>query len=1106
MKRWGLFSPLVVLVFLALALASAPASAQKITGDITGTVNDATGGALSGASVAAHCEATGLARSAVTDVAGGFRLAELPVCVYKVSVTMAGFKTTNRDVQVAVNNITKADFHLQIGQQSEEVTVEGAAPLVEFSDKLNNYVDRHRIDDLPLSGRDFNSLLGVTPGVQRAPGGGFLAVNISGQHRNSNNYMIDGIPNNDRYYGDSLLNQAGVVGVPASLVPMDAIAEFTVQQTPSAEFGVKGGAAINVVMKSGTNDFHGSAHMYYHNDFADATNFFSKSSGPAGCKQGTANPCGEKTPLTNKQFGGTLGGPVVKDKTFFFAYYEGQRLTTESPYIAFVPTPAQVASARARIAAAGLQTNSAGENLFRFYPTSASGQVSVSTPTLANSDSFSLKLDHHPNATNQIALRYFFGKSFQSAPATIGELVPPAPNPPDLFNSVLIPETKAQLLGATWTSNFSPTKILEVRVGYTRFENTITPNNKIDPKSLGFDTGPLDAQDFGVPYVSYFSSQPFGYIGGIGAYPITTAPTQNLDVSASFTSIQGKHTIKIGSNFQHGSTFSLRNRARTTLTVTGGTGDPVDSIVGMLLGRFDSATRSFGSTAREMRQDSLGAYVNDDWKLTPRFTLSLGLRYDVSGALGEKNNLGSNFFPDRGLVDLGKGINKLYDTQKNNFGPRVGFAWDVRGNGRTAVRAGYALTYDIPTFGDIAAPRTTWSGMRATTGAFTQINQGIFSVGLTGDTGVAPDSPSATCVDPKTGRGNYVCVTPGVPIFGTNPGGEPPFNVFSVVSPLPTPRYHLYHLTLQHELFKNNVVTLSYIGSRGRDLLTYRDLNAPPIGSDYTNPQPHRPFYAQYPTLKHIIQLVSDGSSWYDSAQVSYRQMNWKGINTQYNLTYAKCLDTVSVERGGRTNFVQKDNPYDQMNNKGPCSHDVRLNFNVGGTYAIPKLGGSRMGEGWEFATVFTAFSGRHFTPGLSSRDRSGQDTGTIRANCSATAIQYNPRDPSHYIANAKTVFSVPANGTVGTCGRNIVVGPGLAQWDLSLIKLTTLGGNAKLQLRWEVFNVLNRANFDGSSATYNVRSGSFGQPTATGDVNNGNPVIAQGGPRSMQFALKLLF
>src|SRR5438034_6385670 len=259
------------LVVLLLGL-TAPAYAQKTTGDITGTVTDTTGAVLPGVAVTAVCTATNSTRTATSDAQGGFSLPELAVCVYRVTAEIQGFKTTAREVQVAVNTVAKADFRLEVGAQSKSVTVEGVAPLVEFSDKLNNYVDTERITELPLSGRDFNSLLAVTPGVQRDPGGGFLAVSISGARKTSNNYMIDGISNNDRYYGDSVLNQTGVVGVPATLVPMDAIAEFTIQQTPSAEFGVKGGAAINVVMKSGTNQVHGTSYYFRHDDWSDAPN------------------------------------------------------------------------------------------------------------------------------------------------------------------------------------------------------------------------------------------------------------------------------------------------------------------------------------------------------------------------------------------------------------------------------------------------------------------------------------------------------------------------------------------------------------------------------------------------------------------------------------------------------------------------------------------------------------------------------------------------------------------------------------------------------------------------------------------------------------------
>jgi len=1083
MKPRSLFSSLVVSLGIVLAL-STPAHAQRITGDITGTVSDPSGAALPGVAVSATCVATGFSRGAVTSPAGSFDLRDLPVCVYRLSATLQGFKTTTREVQVAVSNLTKADFKLQIGEKSEEITVEGVAPLVEFSDKLNSYVDRERINEMPLNGRDFNALLSTVPGVQRSPGGGFLSINITGQRSTSNNFMIDGISNNDRYYGGIAMGETGVIGLIATVVPSDAIQEFTVQQTPAAEFGVKGGAAINIVMKGGTNEFHGSGYYFRHDDWMDAKNYFTEKAG------------GEKTPLQNQQFGATFGGPLVKDKTFFFGYYEGQRIDVGTPYRAFVPSPDQIAQARARIAAAGLTTTKGGESLLSFYPTSPEGELALNTPLNGTSDNFSLKLDHRLNDKNQLSLKGMYGRSHQSV---YGYSVAPAdPYPKDMFNSITDP--RVWLVGATWQSTLAPNKILETRVGYNSFSQVLGINNKVDPKSLGIDTGPLDPLDFGVPYVDYFSS--FGYIGGVGGYPITTAPNANLDVSSSLTWISGKHTFKFGGNYQRATTYSVRNRARTTLEFTAGTLDPVDSIVAMLLGRADYAARSFGSTVRHLRQNSFGFFVSDDWKLSPRLTFSLGVRYDLSTALGEKDNLGANFFPDRGLVNLGKGIDRLYNTDKNNFGPRVGFAWDIGGNGKTALRGGYALSYDIGNFAAVHAP---YSINGARTGAFTNPSLGVYSVSLFGDLSVQPDDPAATCADPDTGAGgDYICIQPGQPIFGSSPTGQPPFNVFGPNPDLKTPYYHLFHLSFQRELFRNNVLTLSYVGSRGRDLLMVRDLNAPPLGSDYTDPQPNRPFAEQFPTFKHIVQLENDGRSWYDSLQVTWRQADWHGINTQYNLTWSKCMDYNSVNRGGNGAAGQYENPYNPAGNKGPCDHDVPLNFSVGGLYKIPSFGAGKLGSGWQFSTIFNAFSGRPYTPHV-ARDRSGQDFDRVRANCTGDVIQYDTRNPDGYIKNPE-IFSNPANGTVGTCGRNIIRGPGFAQWDLALVKNTKIGEKFNLQLRVEGFNLLNRANFSGDSVNWSVRSSSFAQPTSTPDVYQGNPVIAQGGPRAFQWALRLQF
>ena len=422
----------------------------------------------------------------------------------------------------------------------------------------NNFVDNLKIENVPLNGRDFNSLLAITPGVQRTPGGGFLAISINGSRTTSNNYFVDGLYNNDRYYGDSAINQTGVVGIPATIFPPEAIQELSVQEKPSAEFGVKGGAPICWVMKSGTNDFHGWAQWIRHTDFADAANFFSKSS---GC--GDPGSCAP-TPLRNMQFGGGVGGPIIKDRTFFFLFYEGQRYASQSITSRAVPSTADVAGANADIAAKGLTVSPAGLALLNYFPITDSGTFVASTPTTARMDEFAFKIDHRINANNTISGRYVFGDSLQSGPPFAG-LPAGGNNPSNLFNSIA--PSRAQLAGLSWTWNISGNKILESRLGFTRFAQIIDINNKVDPKSLGIDTGPLSPVDFGVPYVYLAPLGYGGYIGGVQAYPITTRPDQTWDWSEHFSWVKGTHTIKIGGNYQTAYTNSLRNRARTGLAI-----------------------------------------------------------------------------------------------------------------------------------------------------------------------------------------------------------------------------------------------------------------------------------------------------------------------------------------------------------------------------------------------------------------------------------------------------------------------------------------------------------------------------------------------------------
>ena len=658
----------VLVVCLSVSL---PVLGQRITGDIAGEVTDSTGAVVPNVTVTAVNTGTNLSRSGVTSDTGAFRIPELPIGTYRVTASAEGFKSAVQTADVQAGAVIQASFKLTLGQRTETVEVEGTAPLVELSPNNNNYVDNEKIENVPLNGRDFNSLLAITPGVQRTPGGGFQAISINGSKVESNNYFIDGLYNNDRYYGDSAIGETGIVGIPAVLFPPEAIEELSIQETPSAEFGVKGGAPILLNMKSGTNTWHGSGTWVNHSGFGDASNYFSQ---------------GQKTPIHNNQFNATIGGPIVKDKAFMFLFYEGQRYKSLAVSSRFVPTPDEIQGAIDDITGKGLTVDPVGQALLNFFPTDPSGVIIAQSPTTASANTFGVKFDYRLNNKNSLAVRYIFGDSLQSAPPYAG--LPPGPGQPaDLFNSVA--PSRAQMAGVSLISNFGTNKILESRVGFTRFAQLLGIQNKIDPKSLGVDTGPLSPADFGVPYVYLLPLGYGGYIGGVQGYPITTRPDQTWDWSEHFSWVKGNHTVKFGGNFQRAYTNSLRNNARTGMLLgyfsyyTSISGDPIqDSIEELLLGKADNANRAFGDTHRHLVQNSVGFYAQDDWKIKPRLTVSFGLRYDIFGNLRDRNNVAANFFPGAGLVQVGQGINRLYNIDYKDFGPRVGFAWDIFGTAR----------------------------------------------------------------------------------------------------------------------------------------------------------------------------------------------------------------------------------------------------------------------------------------------------------------------------------------------------------------------------------------------------------------------------------------
>ena len=1077
-----------VLVIVALSvLLFTHAFAQSFRGSIRGTVTDPSGGVLPNAKVAAKNIATGLEREANTGPDGAYVIAELPAGEYTVTAQAAQLSPAAQNVQVNVGLDTTANFDLTSMQKVTQqivVTAENV-PLVETSrDVLGQVVERRLVNELPLNGRDFGKLVALVPGTTVDPSGvagteaSFGQFNINGNRDRSNNYTLDGTDNNDPFFNNSALNQVGIGGAPASLLPVEAIQEFNLESQFAAEYGRNSGSVVNIITRSGTNKLHGSAYEFLRNSGFDARNYFNTES--------------RKTVFQNNSFGASLGGPIVRDKTFFFGAYEGERENVGSDFLLLVPTQAEIAQARsiAQGINPGGVINPGLDAILSFYPQSNVNQIPGVVQDTNNGDYLIAKIDHSISNSELLTGRYAFARNYQVFPfgspggfGTGSRLAAFAQTSP----------SRIQVLSLSLLSSLSSSRINEVRFGYSRYTTSFSSlNANWNPADYGlnFGTGKL-----GLPEFDFTGVENLGAIG----YSVPRGRTsQSFQILDNFTWITGKHAWKFGGEFRRATISNFNdNLERGIYQFTYGLGlssDPiVDSLADFYTGGIadvnDCCTSvnnvDTGSTQRTTRNNGFSFFAQDDYRLAPKFTLNVGLRWEYFGPLSEAHNLLSNYNPTDNTLDMigTDGLNGLYNRDLHDFGPRIGFAWSALTS--TVIRGGYGIYYDY-------------------------VPQDIFIANYTSSAGVVTNPVGPVPVLPMFFNANaFIGADTVDPIETVASSG--PYNIFLVPRSFHTPYVQNFNLNVQQQLGSRASFEIGYVGSKGTKLVRLTDLNEPNANDVRPNPN-----------FNAMDELGPLSSSNYNSLQTTLRLENNHRVSGFVTYNFSKSLDDASDGIDFAPGAAFPQDPSNLKAEHGPSTFDTKHRFTAAVNYEVRQFHSlGKFGSGWQLNSIASLQSGRPIPIDLST-DTSGRYYYNQRPNIipGVDPIIHNWNAATGYLnLNA---FVQPAFGTFGDLGRNAIYGPGYKNLDFSITKNTRMTERLNLQLRAEFFNILNHPNFaqptntiipgftdigtPGNPDIVSNPGASGGALTQTPDVAQTNPGLGGGGPRVLQLALKVVF
>lgn len=1043
------------------------ASAQTFRGGIQGTVIDQTGAAVPDATITVTSTGTGLSRAVQTDSNGNYFFSELPVGQYDVAASRPGFSTqTLRRVNVDAAASVRVDFELRPGGLQEALYVVARQPLVATTHNVQgDTIEGAQAAEIPLNGRDFVKVLTLVPGSTADPSGindspgSFGLFSINGNRGRSNNYLLDGTDMNDGYRNLPAINEAGVFGTPATVLPIDAVAEFPVLSGVEAEYGRNAGAIVNIVTKSGTNTLSGSIYEYFRDDALGARNFFNREPNP-------------ENEFRNNQFGGSMGGPLKRDYTFFFFSYEGQREDGGLPGPSRVPTEEEIAEATA---ANGGVVNPVVSGILQRRPWPQPNQApddsgnNLQAVTRFDNrvDSLIAKVDQHVGAGDLLTVRYFFGDSDQSFPlGLLGGGVLPG------YNTET--PTTVHLLSGSFTHLVTPKLLLEVRGGFNRFDEDFFPEDReFDPRTIGLSTV-SDPLDFGLPLINVAG---FSSIGANLSLPRGRVDT-NYQAFGNVSYNQGRHNWKAGYEFRRTTVdgfFNAGYRGRLDF----------DSLDDFIAGRPSGGRQAKGNSRRFTTQNSNSFYAQDSFRVQRNVTLNWGLRWDYYGVIGEEQDRFSVFDEASQQVTP---VTQLYDKDWNNFSPRVSVAWDLTGEAKSVLRGGYGLYYDAFSQ-DFFVGQLPWN----TFNPGPAYNDILFSF-----------EPVAELVA-------------GAPVF--EDASFSASDVFTVDRELKTPYVQIYNVNFQQELTPNAAVQVGYVGSLGRALFRYRDINQldPATGT------------APFPDFLYINHFESTARSRYNSLQASLRLRGWRGLTSTVNYTLSKSMDTASDGQDYVPNASQPDDSRNPEAEWARSNFDTRHRLTWYFTWDMtPASRRQALLSGWSLNGVVTLASGQPININyLFEDDFNGSGEFFGRPDLVGDPFEGTDGGPDRFLNLAAFAAPCTPNGEGGCAGgqhfgnlpRNAFDGPAFHNVDLSLVKHTTLSEQVTLQVRLDVFNVFNHPNFsnpllpnfaidflqNGIDPATNRGIG-FLPLTATPDVGGGNPFLGGGGPRALQLAARVSF